>query len=176
MTRNPDPCHSITPAPPSQANPCTAAHGTMTRAPCLTSSFLPPQRAIASERRIKALALPAFISIFVCNSTHLAQRRQIRALAVQLAGMTSAIALNALFIAKMGLGIRGAAIASVATQYGIVALQLVSLLQIGKSGGVVLDLRRASWSRCVRTVSRLGPLSVMYICKVRYLSHQSCSK
>lgn len=115
--------------------------------------------------RIKAWALPASIAVFVCNSTHMAQRRQVRALALQLVGMAGAVALDAVLIGRLGLGVRGAAATAVVSQYGILAMQLASARQLARAGGVRLSVRMASASVAANTLRRLGPLSVMYVTK-----------
>jgi len=115
--------------------------------------------------KIKSLALPAMLAVFTCNSAHLAQRQQGRALAIQVVTMTLAALSNVALIAFCKLGIAGAALASVVTQYAAAGMQLLSLWQLRRRGGIRLSLRAASWSRAEETLSRLGPLSVMYLAK-----------
>lgn len=107
------------------------------------------------------------LAVFTCNSAHLAQRQQGRALAIQVVTMTLAALSNVALIAFCKLGIAGAALASVVTQYAAAGMQLLSLWQLRRRGGIRLSLRAASWSRAEETLSRLGPLSVMYLAKVR---------
>ena len=126
----------------------------------------PAARAAATAfLRIKAWALPASIAVFVCNSTHMAQRRQVRALLLQIVGMIAAVGLDVALIAHLGMGVRGAAVTAVLSQYLILAMQLTSARQLARAGGVRLSVRKASATVARNTLSRLGPLSVMYISK-----------
>lgn len=106
---------------------------------------------------------------FVFNHAHLAQRKQLRALFLQLAGMFTAVGLMTFFIAHLGLGLRGAAVAGVITQYAIFALQVGSARQLGRAGGLRVSFRKARWATMRGLFSRLGPLGLMYITKTAAL-------
>ena len=116
--------------------------------------------------RIKVLAVPAILSGFVCNSAHLAQKKQKRALQIALLGnLCLSIVLEIFFIGYMRWGVTGAAMTTVCVQYVILAMQMSSLRQLEKQGGLSVHPKHASWTCTVGTLKRLGPLSAMYLFK-----------